>query len=159
MQSPQTNVVEALLFSAKLRINGDIDKDTLEAYVDEVMDLVELTAIRGAIVSNTLNLHASNTQHLLKTFGIDNIDISLGSCLPEIQTLANVFVTSISCHCSAHIATAAGGSARSQRTVCGAEEAPHHCSGAGRESQHHFHGRTHLWPGCSSGSYCHAGCA
>ena len=52
VQSPQTNVVEALLFSAKLRINGDIDKDTLEAYVDEVMDLVELTAIRGAIVSN-----------------------------------------------------------------------------------------------------------
>ena len=43
--------MEALLFSAKLRINGDIDKDTLEAYVDEVMDLVELTAIRGAIVS------------------------------------------------------------------------------------------------------------
>lgn len=48
--------MEALLFSAKLRINGDIDKDTLEAYVDEVMDLVELTAIRGAIVSILLSI-------------------------------------------------------------------------------------------------------
>ena len=37
LQSPQTNIVEALLFSAKLRINGDIDRETLEAYVDEVM--------------------------------------------------------------------------------------------------------------------------
>lgn len=50
MQSPQTNVVEALLFSAKLRINGEIEKDTLEAYVEEVMDLVELTSIKGSIV-------------------------------------------------------------------------------------------------------------
>ena len=39
------------MFSAKLRLNGDIDRDTIEAYVDEVMDLVELTSIRGAIVS------------------------------------------------------------------------------------------------------------
>ena len=53
MQSPQTNIVEALLFSAKLRINGEIEKDTLEAYVDEVMDLVELTAIKGSIVRRT----------------------------------------------------------------------------------------------------------
>ena len=51
LQSPQTNIVEALLFSAKLRINGDIDRETLEAYVDEVMDLVELSAIRGVIAS------------------------------------------------------------------------------------------------------------
>ena len=43
--------MEALLFSARLRINGDIDRETLEAYVDEVMDLVELSAIRGVIVS------------------------------------------------------------------------------------------------------------
>ena len=39
------------MFSAKLRLNGDIDYETIEAYVDEVMDLVELTSIRGAIVS------------------------------------------------------------------------------------------------------------
>lgn len=51
LQSPQTSVVEALLFSAKLRLNGDIDHETIEAYVDEVMDLVELTSIKGAIVS------------------------------------------------------------------------------------------------------------
>ena len=44
-------MVEALLFSAQLRINDDIDKETLEAYVDEVMDLVELSSIRKIIVS------------------------------------------------------------------------------------------------------------
>ena len=43
--------MEALQFSAKLRINGDIERETLQAYVDEVMDLVELSAIRGVIVS------------------------------------------------------------------------------------------------------------
>ena len=43
--------MEALLFSARLRINDDIEKETLEAYVDEVMDLVELTSIRKIIVS------------------------------------------------------------------------------------------------------------
>lgn len=51
LQSPQTNIAEALLFSAKLRINGDVDKDVLEAYVDEVMDLVELSSIQSVIVS------------------------------------------------------------------------------------------------------------
>ena len=51
VHSPQTNVVEALLFSARLRINGDIDNETLRAYVDEVMELVELTVIERAIVS------------------------------------------------------------------------------------------------------------
>ena len=43
--------MEALQFSAKLRINGDIERETLQAYVDEVMDLVELSAIRDVIVS------------------------------------------------------------------------------------------------------------
>ena len=50
VQSPQTSVVEALLFSAKLRINDNIDTETLAAYVDEVMDLVELSTIRSVIV-------------------------------------------------------------------------------------------------------------
>ena len=58
MQSPQTNIVEALLFSARLRVNGDVDRETLEAYVDEVMDLVELSAIRGVIVSPWVLTHA-----------------------------------------------------------------------------------------------------
>ena len=52
MQSPQTNILEALRFSAKLRINGDTERETLEAYVDEVMDLVELSSIRGVIVNH-----------------------------------------------------------------------------------------------------------
>jgi hypothetical protein len=67
VQSPQTNVVEALLFSAKLRLNGDIDKDTTEAYVDEVMDLVELSNIRGVIVSfpHTPTLQANHVCVLL----------------------------------------------------------------------------------------------
>lgn len=61
VHSPQTNIVEALLFSARLRINGDIDKETLEAYVDEVMDLVELTSIQKTIVSLS---HSTTIQRL-----------------------------------------------------------------------------------------------
>ena len=57
VHSPQTTVREALVFSASLRINGDVDKDTIEAYVDEVMDLVELSSLRGVVVRSTTSWH------------------------------------------------------------------------------------------------------
>lgn len=76
--------MEALLFSAKLRINGDIDKDTLEAYVDEVMDLVELTAIRGAIVSILSTAHqleepiSKSWMHIITHLLIRKSGVTLG---------------------------------------------------------------------------------
>ena len=45
-----TTVQEALEFSAALRI-ADANKEVLRAFVDEIMDLVELTTLRDVVVS------------------------------------------------------------------------------------------------------------
>ena len=50
VHSPQTTVREALLFSAKLRTRGETN-EVITAFVDEVMDLVELTPLRDGLVS------------------------------------------------------------------------------------------------------------
>ena len=44
-----TTVQEALAFSAALRI-ADATKDVLSAFVDEIMELVELTPLRDLVV-------------------------------------------------------------------------------------------------------------
>lgn len=46
----QTTVREALQYSAVLRLYGTRDKARIEAFVDEVMGLVELTPNRDALV-------------------------------------------------------------------------------------------------------------
>ena len=53
VHSPQTTVREALLFSAQLRTQGET-KEVITAFVDEVMDLVELTPLRDGLVSQSL---------------------------------------------------------------------------------------------------------
>ncbi len=50
VHSPQTTVREALLFSAQLRTRGETT-EVIYAFVDEVMDLVELTPLRDGLVS------------------------------------------------------------------------------------------------------------
>lgn len=50
IHSPQVTVHESLLFSAWLRLPEDVDKDTREAFVEEVMELVELETLRDALV-------------------------------------------------------------------------------------------------------------
>ena len=42
---------EALLFSAELRFDKGVSKPVIHAFVDEVMDLVELHTLRDALVS------------------------------------------------------------------------------------------------------------
>lgn len=49
VHSPQTTVREALLFSAQLRTQGETS-EVITAFVDEVMDLVELTPLRDGLV-------------------------------------------------------------------------------------------------------------
>ena len=51
IHSPRTTVEEALQFSANLRFNQHPGKATMHAFVEEVMDLVELRPIRHALVS------------------------------------------------------------------------------------------------------------
>ncbi len=50
VHSPQTTVREALLFSAQLRTRGETT-EVITAFVDEVMDLVELHSLRDGLVS------------------------------------------------------------------------------------------------------------
>ncbi|GLT70614.1 hypothetical protein SLA2020_426820 [Shorea laevis] len=50
IHSPCLTVLESLLFSAWLRLPSDIDFDTQRAFVEEVMELVELTPLSGALV-------------------------------------------------------------------------------------------------------------
>ena len=53
VHSPQTTVREALLFSAQLRTQGETT-EVITAFVDEVMDLVELTPLRDGLVSSCI---------------------------------------------------------------------------------------------------------
>uniref|UniRef100_V5NX96 PDR protein 5 n=1 Tax=Vinca minor TaxID=60093 RepID=V5NX96_VINMI len=50
IHSPCLTVVESLLFSAWLRLSSEVDLETQKAFVEEVMELVELTQLKGALV-------------------------------------------------------------------------------------------------------------
>ncbi|XP_019414567.1 PREDICTED: ABC transporter G family member 38 [Lupinus angustifolius] len=50
IHSPLVTVHESLLFSAWLRLPADIERKTRELFVEEVMELVELTPLRDALV-------------------------------------------------------------------------------------------------------------
>ena len=50
VHSPQTTVREALDFSAQLRFAQGVPADTIQAFVDEVMGLVELTPLQHGLV-------------------------------------------------------------------------------------------------------------
>ncbi|XP_073289703.1 ABC transporter G family member 32-like [Primulina huaijiensis] len=50
IHSPCLTVHESLLFSAWLRLSSDIEMETQKAFVEEVMELVELIPLRGALV-------------------------------------------------------------------------------------------------------------
>ncbi|XP_057834764.2 ABC transporter G family member 36 [Cryptomeria japonica] len=50
IHSPQVTVRESLLYSAFLRLSKDVDRETKIAFVDEVLELVELDNLRDALV-------------------------------------------------------------------------------------------------------------
>ncbi|ESW26923.1 hypothetical protein PHAVU_003G159400 [Phaseolus vulgaris] len=50
VHSPCLTVWESLLFSAWLRLSSDVDLNTQKAFVEEIMELVELTPLSGALV-------------------------------------------------------------------------------------------------------------
>ncbi|XP_065869416.1 pleiotropic drug resistance protein 1-like [Euphorbia lathyris] len=50
IHSPHVTVYESLVYSAWLRLPAGVDSDTRKMFVDEVMELVELTPIRQALV-------------------------------------------------------------------------------------------------------------
>ncbi|GER36587.1 pleiotropic drug resistance protein [Striga asiatica] len=50
IHSPNVTVYESLVYSAWLRLSRDIDAQTRKVFVEEVMELVELTPLGGALV-------------------------------------------------------------------------------------------------------------
>ncbi|KAG0492944.1 hypothetical protein HPP92_006342 [Vanilla planifolia] len=50
IHSPHVTVYESLLYSAWLRLPAEVDDNTRKMFIEEVMDLVELKTLRGAIV-------------------------------------------------------------------------------------------------------------
>ncbi|KAK4265147.1 hypothetical protein QN277_026234 [Acacia crassicarpa] len=50
VHSPCLTVLESLLFSARLRLPSDVSFEIQQAFVEEVMELVELTSLSGALV-------------------------------------------------------------------------------------------------------------
>ncbi|EHA8590358.1 ABC transporter G family member 39 [Cocos nucifera] len=50
IHSPHVTVYESLLFSAWLRLPPEVDSNARKMFVEEVMELVELTSLRGALV-------------------------------------------------------------------------------------------------------------
>ncbi|XP_010688122.2 ABC transporter G family member 32 isoform X1 [Beta vulgaris subsp. vulgaris] len=50
IHSPCLTVLESLMFSAWLRLSSEVDLQTQMAFVSEVMELVELTSLSGALV-------------------------------------------------------------------------------------------------------------
>lgn len=50
IHSPHVTVYESLVFSAWLRLPSEVDSERRKMFIEEVMDLVELTSLRGALV-------------------------------------------------------------------------------------------------------------
>ncbi|KAF0920709.1 hypothetical protein E2562_036412, partial [Oryza meyeriana var. granulata] len=50
IHSPHVTVYESLTFSAWLRLPSEVDSETRKMFIEEVMELVELTSLRGALV-------------------------------------------------------------------------------------------------------------
>ncbi|GAB4842031.1 transcription factor [Ancistrocladus abbreviatus] len=50
IHSPHVTVYESLLYSAWLRLSPEVDAETRKMFVEEVMELVELNPLRGALV-------------------------------------------------------------------------------------------------------------
>ncbi|KAG4145801.1 hypothetical protein ERO13_D05G116300v2 [Gossypium hirsutum] len=50
IHSPHVTVYESLLYSAWLRLSSEVDTKTRKMFIEEVMELIELKPLRGAIV-------------------------------------------------------------------------------------------------------------
>ncbi len=94
VHSPQTTVREALLFSAQLRTRGETT-EVITAFVDEVMDLVELHSLRDGLVSASAScacgqacvksLYVLSTCCFCCSAGISNVCLSQGQSQGQSQ--------------------------------------------------------------------------
>ena len=68
---PLATVRESMLFSAQLRLPVTVDPATREAFVDQLIDLLELTSVKDRIVGNENYVGLSPGQLKLLTIGVE----------------------------------------------------------------------------------------
>ena len=68
---PLATVRESMLFSAQLRLPVSVDATTREQFVDQLIDLLELTAVKDRIVGNENYVGLSPGQLKLLTIGVE----------------------------------------------------------------------------------------
>ncbi|XP_072993189.1 ABC transporter G family member 38-like [Typha latifolia] len=71
IHSPQVTVRESLIFSAFLRLPKDVSNEEKKVFVDEVMELVELTSLKDAIVGLPGVTGLSNEQRKRLTIAVE----------------------------------------------------------------------------------------
>lgn len=63
VHEPRSTVREALIFSARLRQNHDVPDEEKIAYVEHIMDLLELTPLQHAIVGSKFDITIPSSLH------------------------------------------------------------------------------------------------
>eukprot|EP01018_Ginkgo_biloba_P021229 Gb_34309 [translate_table: standard] len=71
IHSPQVTVEESLVYSSWLRLPRDVDKETREEFVKEVMSLVELDSLRHALVGLPGSTGLSTEQRKRLTIAVE----------------------------------------------------------------------------------------
>jgi ABC-type multidrug transport system ATPase subunit/ABC-type multidrug transport system permease subunit len=71
IHSPQVTVHESLTYSSWLRLPKDVDKETRETFVEEVMELVELNPLRDSLVGLPGSTGLSTEQRKRLTIAVE----------------------------------------------------------------------------------------
>jgi len=71
LHMPLATVRESLAFSAYLRLPTTVSEETREAFVDEILDLLELTPVKDRIIGNEAYVGLSPGQLKLVTIGVE----------------------------------------------------------------------------------------
>ncbi|KAG6540832.1 hypothetical protein Mapa_017810 [Marchantia paleacea] len=71
IHSPQVTVYESLAYSAWLRLPNSVDPETREAFVQEIMELVELTSLQHALVGLPGSTGLSTEQRKRLTISVE----------------------------------------------------------------------------------------
>ncbi|KAL9264264.1 Pleiotropic drug resistance protein 1-like protein [Drosera capensis] len=71
IHSPHISVYESLIYSAWLRLPPEVNDEIRQLFVEEVMELVELTPLRGALVGLPGVSGLSNEQRKRLTIGVE----------------------------------------------------------------------------------------
>ncbi|PIN21134.1 Pleiotropic drug resistance proteins (PDR1-15), ABC superfamily [Handroanthus impetiginosus] len=105
IHSPYVTVYESLLFSAWLRLPSDVNSKTKRMFIEKVMDLVELTPLRGGLVGLPGISGLSPEQRKRLTIAVElvaNPSILIVHGRANIRTVRNTVDTGRTVVCTIH---------------------------------------------------------